>query len=181
MERETYQVEIAGLTRHLPLFQVAPGVKIAIFNMLGDTLVVKASAAALVEKVQHISADSLVTAEAKSIPLVYEMSALMGVPHVVLRKAYKPYMGNAISAETLSITTGKPQTLYLDEKDKPLIAGKRVIIVDDVVSTGSTLQAMQAVIQAAQGQVVTIAAVFTEGNADWSNVIALANLPVFKG
>lgn len=179
--RDVYTVEIAGLTRHLPLFEVAPQVRIAIFNMLGDTNVVKGAAAVLSEKLAKTSADVLVTAEAKSIPLIYEMSALMGLPYVVLRKSYKSYMGNALKADTESITTGRKQTLYLDEKDKALINHKKVIIVDDVVSTGSTLQGMENVVLAAGGKIVQIAAVFTEGSADWSKVIALGNLPVFTG
>ncbi len=177
--RETYTVEIAGLTRHLPLFEVAPGVRIAIFNMLGDTYIVKAAAAVLSERLKDENADVLVTAEAKSMPLVYEMSALMGIPYVVLRKTYKPYMGDAISAETLSITTGKPQTLYLDEKDKELVNGRSVILVDDVFSTGSTLNGMRSVVKMAKGDVVKETAVFTEGDKDWSDIIALGNLPVF--
>ena len=142
-DRKTYTVEIAGLTRHLPLFEVAPGVTIAIFNMLGDTHVVKASAAVLAEKLEDSAGTVLLTAEAKSMPLVYEMSALMGLPYVVLRKSYKSYMGEAISAETVSITTGAKQTLYLDEKDLKLVKGQKVIVIDDVVSTGSTLKGMQ--------------------------------------
>lgn len=178
-KRETYTVEIAGLTRHLPLFEVAPGVRIAIFNMLGDTYVVKASAAAIAEQLKDVAADVLVTAEAKGIPLIYEMSALMGLPYVVLRKAYKSYMGDAISAETVSITTGKPQTLYLDEKDSELINGRSVILVDDVISTGSTLKGMENVVNKANGRIVKTAAVFTEGDSDWSHIVALGNLPVY--
>lgn len=177
--RETHLVEVAGLSRRLPLFEVAPGIRIAIFNMLGDTNVVKASAAALADKLQPFPADVLVTAEAKSIPLVYELSALMGLPHVVLRKTYKSYMGQAISAETESITTGTLQTLYLDEKDIALIHGRRVILVDDVISTGSTLKGMQQIITQAGGNIIKMAAVFTEGNADWQQIVALGNLPVF--
>lgn len=179
-QRETYMVQIAGIVRHLPLFEVAPGVRIAIFNMLGDTNVVKASAAALAERLKHSPGDVLVTAEAKSIPLIYEMSALMGLPYVVLRKAYKSYMGEAIEAATVSITTGTPQTLYLDEKDRPLLSGKRAILVDDVVSTGSTLEGMEQIVRQANGKVSRVAAVFTEGEADWSHVVALGNLPVFS-
>ena len=153
--------------------------RIAIFNMLGDTYIVKAAAAALAEKLKTTPADVLVTAEAKSIPLIYEMSALMGLHYAVLRKSYKSYMGQAISAETISITTGKPQTLYIDEKDQALVRSRRVILVDDVISTGSTLTGMQQIINHTGGQVVQIAAIFTEGNADWSHVVALGNLPVF--
>lgn len=178
-ERETYTVEIAGITRHLPLFEVAPGVRIAIFNMLGDTIVVKATAAALAEQLKNTPAEVLVTAEAKGIPLIYEMSALMGLPYIVLRKTYKSYMGEAISAQTVSITTGKPQTLYLDEKDTGFIKNKKVVLVDDVISTGSTLKGMENVVMQAGGEIVTTAAVFTEGDANWSNIVALANLPVF--
>ena len=177
--RETHTVEVAGLTRHFPLFEVAPGVRIAIFNMLGDTYVVKAAAAALAEQLRDVHADVLVTTEAKSIPLIYEMSALMGLPYVVLRKSYKSYMGDVIRSETVSITTGRPQTLFLDEKDHRLIIGKQVILVDDVVSTGSTLEGMQAIIERADAKVARVAAVFTEGDNDWSHVIALGNLPVF--
>ena len=179
-QRDTYTVEVAGLVRHFPLFEVAPGVRIAVFNMLGDTYVVKASAAALAERLRDVPAEVLLTAEAKSIPLIYEMSALMGLPYVVLRKAYKSYMGQAISADTVSITTGAPQTLYLDEKDRELIRGKQVIVVDDVISTGSTLNGMEKLVLKAGGHVAQVAAIFTEGDDDWSRVVALANLPVFK-
>lgn len=178
-ERERYTVEVAGLTRHLPLFEVAPGVRIAVFNMLGDTYVAKAAAAALAERLKDVAADVLLTAEAKSMPLVYEMSALMGLPYVVLRKSYKTYMGDALTADTVSITTGKKQTLFLDEKDRSLVHKKRVIIVDDVVSTGSTLQGMEKIVENAQGTVANVAVVFTEGDEDWSHIISLGNLPIF--
>jgi adenine phosphoribosyltransferase len=177
--RQAHTVNVAGLTRHFPLFEVAPGVKIAVFNMLGDTYVVKAASTALAERLKEVPAEVLVTAEAKSIPLIYEMSALMGLPYVVLRKTYKSYMGKALVTETVSITTGKGQQLYLDEKDQRLIENKQVIIVDDVVSTGSTLKGMKKLVIKANGQISKIAAVFTEGDADWSDVVALGNLPVF--
>lgn len=178
-ERPTYPVEIAGIHRDLPLFEVAPGVTIAIFNMLGDTNIVKAASAALAEKLEAVPADVIVTAEAKAIPLAYELSALMGLPYVVLRKSYKSYMGEAISAETHSITTGATQQLFLDEKDKLLVEGNFVILVDDVVSTGSTVKGMRSVIDAAQGKVSAVAAIFTEGDKNWDEIVALGNLPVF--
>ncbi len=89
-------------------------------------------------------------------------------------------MGNAISADTLSITTGAPQTLYLDEKDKDLIAGRKVALIDDVISTGSTLQGMRIIADKVSAKVVAQAAIFTEGDrAKWTDVIALGHLPVF--
>jgi adenine phosphoribosyltransferase len=99
---------------------------------------------------------------------------------VVLRKDYKIYMGDAIQAETLSITTGKPQTLILDEKDRSLIKGKKAAIVDDVISTGSTLEGMRTILEKAGGTISLEAAIFTEGDeSDWQNIIALGHLPVF--
>lgn len=177
---DTHTVKIAGLTRHLPLFQVAPGVKIAIFNMLGDTEVVQASAKALAKRLPT-DAQVLLTAEAKSIPLAHAMAVEANLPYVVLRKSYKPYMGETISAETLSITTGQTQTLYLDEKDIAQIKGRQVVIVDDVISTGSTLQGMRLIIEKAGGATVATVAVFTEGErAKWKDIIALGHLPIFS-
>jgi len=180
-DRHTYTVNIAGLIRDLPLFEVAPGVRIAIFNMLGDTDVVQAAAKALAERLPK-ETQALITAEAKSIPLLHAMSVESRLPYVVLRKSYKSYMGDSVSAETLSITTGKPQTLYLDEKDRALIDGKQVALVDDVISTGSTLQGMRLIVEKAGGQIVATLAVFTEGErATWKEIIALGHLPVFTG
>lgn len=177
---ETYRVEIAGVTRDLRLFEVAPGVRIAILNILGDTELVQAAARDLALKIADRNPEVLVTAEAKSIPLVYAMSAVMALPYVVLRKAYKPYMGDALKAETLSITTGASQTLYLDEKDRKLVDGRFVAIIDDVISTGSTLQAMRMIMEKAGSKVVVEAAIFTEGDrAQWHDIVALGHLPVF--
>ena len=125
-------------------------------------------------------AQVLLTAEAKSIPLAHALSVETQLPYVVLRKSYKPYMGETVSAETLSITTGQPQTLYLDEKDIALIHGRKVVIVDDVISTGSTLQGMRMIIEKAGGTVTATIAVFTEGErARWKDIIALGHLPIF--
>lgn len=180
-QRSTYTVEVAGVKRELPLFEVAPGIRIAILNILGDTELVQAAAHALALQLADRNPEVLVTAETKSIPLVHAMSSRMDLPYVVLRKSYKPYMGDAISADTLSITTGVPQTLYLDEKDKRLIVGRQVAIVDDVISTGSTLQGMRVIVDKAGGKMVAQAAIFTEGDkAKWSDVISLGHLPVFQ-
>ncbi len=176
---DTYEIDIAGVHRHLRLMEVAPGVRIAVLNILGDTELTEAAARALAGRIPP-GVQYLVTAEAKSIPLVYALSVVSGLPYVVLRKSYKPYMGDALSAETLSITTGKPQTLYLDEKDRDAINGKNVVVVDDVISTGSTLQGMRLILQKAGANVVADMAILTEGDrAKWQNVIALGHLPVF--
>ena len=181
-QRDTFTVEIEGVKRALPLFAVSPQLRIAVFNMLGDTEIVSAAARGLANQLQGVQADALVTAESKSIPLIYNLALLMTKPWVVLRKEYKPYMGAALSAETLSITTGKPQTLYLDEKDQGLLRGRRVILVDDVISTGSTLQGMRLLMDKAGAEVVAQAAVFTEGErARWKDIIALGHLPLFTG
>ncbi len=177
---EVYPVEVAGLKRELPLFEIAPGVKIAILNILGDTELVKAAAYELALKIGDRNPEVIVAPETKSIPLAYALSGVMDLPYVVLRKSYKPYMGKALEAETLSITTGTPQTLYLDEKDQAALTGRMVVLLDDVISTGSTLQAMRLLMDKVGAQIVAQAAIFTEGDrAKWTDVIALGHLPVF--
>lgn len=180
-ERETYHVEIAGVARELPLFEVAPGLRIAVLNILGDTELVQACARALVDKLKDHPYDIIVTPEAKSIPLAHAMSVLAEKPYIVLRKTYKPYMGEALQAETVSITTGKKQTLYLDEKDLGMMDGRSVVLIDDVISTGSTLDGMRLIVNQTQAKIVAEAAVFTEGDPEeWKGIIALGHLPLFK-
>jgi adenine phosphoribosyltransferase len=177
---ETYPIDIAGVHRELRLFEIKPGLRIAILNILGDTKLVQACAKALGKLLKPVEFDVLITAEAKSIPLAYALSVETGKPYIVLRKAYKAYMGAALIAETLSITTGEPQTLILDEKDQVLLNGKRVVVVDDVISTGSTLQGMKMIMNKAGANVVAEAAILTEGErARWNHIIALGHLPLF--
>ncbi len=178
--RETYSIEIAGLKRNLRLFQIKPGLRIAILNILGDTELVQACAGALAVQLKAIPFDVIVTAEAKSIPLAHALSVEMKKPYVILRKTFKPYMGEALKAETLSITTGQPQVLVLDEKDIEMLKGRKALIVDDVISTGSTLQGMRMVIEKAGATVIQEAAILTEGDrAKWESIIALGHLPLF--
>jgi adenine phosphoribosyltransferase len=179
-KRPVYSIDIAGVHRDLPLFEIKPGLRIAILNILGDTELVQACARELAQKLSNLEYDILVTAESKSIPLAYSLSIETGKTYVILRKSYKPYMGKALSAETLSITTGQPQTLYLDEKDLRLLEGKKVVIVDDVISTGSTLQGMRLLMDKAGAKVVVEAAILTEGErAKWGDIVSLGHLPVF--
>ena len=177
---ETYAIEIAGLKRELRLFEIKPGLRIAILNILGDTELVQACAKELAQKLKDIDYEVLVTAEAKSIPLAHALSVETKKPYVILRKTYKPYMGDALKAETLSITTGQPQTLILDEKDRELIQGKRVVVLDDVISTGSTLQGIRMILEKAGASVAREAAILTEGDrAQWMHIISLGHLPLF--
>lgn len=176
----SWPVSIAGVQRELRLFEISPGVRIAILNILGDCELVTAASAALAERLAGVEADLLVAPEAKAIPLVHALAQEMQLPCVVLRKALKPYMGDALAAETLSITTGEPQTLYLDERDRERVRGSRVILLDDVISTGSTLQGLRLIMRKAGAEVVAEAAILTEGDrARWSKIIALGHLPVW--
>lgn len=177
---DTYSVEIAGIKRELRLFEIKPGLRIAILNILGDTELVQAAAKELARSLKRVNFDILVTAEAKSIPLAYALAVETKKPYIVLRKAYKAYMGAALIAETLSITTGEPQTLIMDEKDQELVRGKKAVLVDDVISTGSTLQGMRMIMEKAGAQVVGEAAILTEGErAKWNHIVALGHLPLF--
>ncbi len=181
-KRESYPIEIAGVQRELPLFEVQPGLKIAILNILGDTELVEACARVLAQRFASIPYDCLVTAEAKSIPLAYALSVHTSKPYVILRKRYRSYMGAALSVETLSITTGQPQSLYLDEKDQEILRGKRVVILDDVISTGSTLYGMRRLMEKVGAEVVAEGAILTEGEpSNWPRVISLGHIPLFKG
>jgi adenine phosphoribosyltransferase len=174
-----HTVQIGALTRHLPIFQVALGVKIAIFNMLGDTEVVETAADLLAMRLPA-NAEVLVVPEVKAVPLGHALAVRSGLPLVVIRKVRKPYMADCLAAEVVSITTGAPQTLYLDGKDRQFVQQKNAVLVDDVISTGSTLKGLHLLMQKAHAPVVGEVAVFTEGTpADWSQVIALGNLPIF--
>ena len=177
---ETYPIDIAGVHRELRLFEIKPGLRIAILNILGDTELVLACARELAKKLKSVEYDILVTAEAKSIPLAHALSVETKKPYVILRKTYKPYMGDALRAETLSITTGQPQSLILDEKDRESVQGKKVVILDDVISTGSTLQGMHIILDKAGATVAAEAAILTEGDrAQWMHIHSLGHLPLF--
>ncbi len=175
---KTYPVDIAGVHRELPIVQVGEGVAVALLNLLGDTELTEAVAAEFARRLPG-EVEVLVTPEVKAVPLAHALSVRTGKPYVVARKTAKPYMINPVSREVLSITTGKPQQLVLDGADIERIQGRKVAIVDDVVSTGSTLKGLRELIESVGGTVVAVLAVFTEGTPR-EDVISLGHLPLFK-
>ena len=181
LPQESHSLRIGAVQRDLPLFAVSPELAIAVLNILGDTELCEAAADALSKELDAHEYVALVTAEAKSIPLAYALSLRTQKPYVVLRKMYKSYMGDALQASTLSITTGKPQTLYLDAKDRKLLAGRSVVLVDDVISTGSTLEAMRALMVEARARIAAVATICTEGERPQlaEPLLSLAHLPLF--
>ena len=182
MSKEYYDITLAGVKRSLPLFEVAPGLRIAILNILGDTELVEACADELAKMLKDVDYDVMVTAESKSIPITHALSVRTGKPYVVARKNYKSYMGNSIRSTSNSITTQSEQTLILDEKDIDLVKGAKVLLVDDVISTGSTKEAMESLIAQAGAQPNPKAlAICAEGSPEsWPDVICLGHLPLFK-
>jgi len=177
----THHVEIVGLQRDLPIITVPSGVRLAVFNILGDIEMTKAAGRELAARLHASRPDIIVTTETKSVPLAYEIASLLDLPYVVLRKTYVSYMGEALETKVQSITAGRPRTIFLDAKDQALCGGKRVALVDDVISTGSTLHAMRDLMARAGAQIVAEAAVFTEGDAQqWTDVIALGHLPLME-
>jgi len=178
---KTHHIEVAGLTRDLPIITVPSGVRLAVFNMLGDIEMTQAAGRELAARLEPTRPELIVTTETKSVPLAYEIASILALPYVVLRKTYVSYMGEALETKVQSITTGHPRTIFLDAKDRAICNGKRVAIVDDVISTGSTLHAMRDLMGRAGAVVVAEAAVFTEGNAElWKDVVALGHLPLME-
>ena len=172
---ETFTVQIGRVTRELPVVSVGD-VSVALFNMLGDTAVTEAAAEELALRLP--AADVFVTPEAKSVPLAHALSVRTGLPYIVARKTQKPYMVGAVRKTVVSITTGKPQDLFIDGVDVPRLQGKRVVILDDVVSTGGTLRGLSELLHDVGAKVVATMAVFTEG-AERDDVISLGHLPLF--
>lgn len=174
-----YTLHVAGLERKLPVIRISETLAIASFVILGDAELVTHAAEALTPKLPQ--ADYLFTAEAKGIPLVQELARMLGMPrYFVARKSIKPYMAEPLVTEVESITTQKKQVLCLDQEDVRLIRGKRILIVDDVISTGESIQAMEKLITEAGGEIVGRAAILAEGAAaDRSDIVYLEKLPLF--
>jgi adenine phosphoribosyltransferase len=177
--KKTYELQVAGLSRQLPIIQINDSLAIASFVILGDTELVCASAKVLADQLPEV--DVLVTAEAKGIPLVFEISKLLGMKnYIVARKSIKAYMDAPMIHEVESITTKEKQMLCLDGNDVALIQGKRVAIIDDVISTGESLRAVEELVKKAGGEIVVKAAILAEGDAaDRKDILFLEKLPLF--
>lgn len=177
--KDTYRIKIAGLERDLRLFSVNDNLKIAAFILFGDVEIAVESAKALLEKAPDY--DILVTAEAKSIPLICEMARQAGDnDYVIARKAPKVYMENILKVSVNSITTQKEQVLCIGDTETEKLRGKRCLIVDDVISTGESLEALEKLVTEAGGTIVGKMAVLAEGDAaKRDDIIFLNRLPLF--
>ncbi|HEX7021758.1 MAG TPA: phosphoribosyltransferase family protein [Trueperaceae bacterium] len=173
---KTHSIQIGDERRDLPVVSVGP-VSVALLNLLGDTALTEAAAVELAKKLPP-DIEVLVTPEVKAVPLAHSVSVHTGLPYVVVRKTEKPYMVGAAKKTALSITTGKPQDLVLDGADIPRLKGKKVAIVDDVVSTGGTLRGLKDLLDEVGAEVVATLAVYTEGD-ERDDVIALGHLPLY--
>lgn len=177
----TYTLKICGVTRELKKVLVAPNLVIASFVMLGDTELIEKSADALFEKMKKIGQiDMLVCPEAKGIPLTHALAVRLGVNYVVARKSVKGYMKHPIVSEVKSITTTTKQIIVIDELDAARLDGKKVCVVDDVVSTGGSLRSLEDVLSKTGCTVVSkVAVLLEEGGYKGDDLIYIDKLPIF--
>ena len=173
-----YEMNVAGLTRQLPLCRVSDTLYIGAFVIFGDVELTEHSAAELLKRAPEF--DYLIAPEAKSIPLVYEMSKQSGKKYFLARKKAKAYMSGVFEVKVQSITTFGVQTLCIDTADAEAMKGKRIVIIDDVISTGESLHAVEELVHKAGGKIVAKMAILAEGDAyDRDDITVLAKLPLF--
>ena len=178
-EEKYYKLKVAGLERDLPICPVNEHLDIAGFIIFGDVELTEACARELIKKIpEH---DYMITAEAKGIPLIYEMARQMGEKkHFIARKAEKVYMRDVVSVDVHSITTKAEQHLYLDGYDAQLMKGKKILLVDDVISTGDSLHALETLVTEAGGIICGRACILAEGDAaKRKDIVYLRELPLF--
>lgn len=181
MAERFHELKIAGCTRQLPIMNLSDTEAIAAFVILGDVELAESCAKALVAKVP-LETEIIVTAETKGIPLAEELSRLLGLKrYVTARKSVKAYMENPLCVEDLSITTKGKQKLYITQEDVELIRGRRVLLLDDVISKGGSMKALRNLTETAGGIVVGEAAAVAEGDAaKRKDIIFLASIPLFE-
>ena len=174
-----YEVTIEGLKRQLPICRANDEISFPAFIMFGDVEITEAAARGLLRKAPDF--DIILTAEAKGIPLAYEMARQSGKSYVVARKGVKLYMKNPLVVDVKSISTAKKQTLVLDETEAEKLKGRRILIVDDVISTGESLAAVEYLANQVGGKVVGRMAVLAEGDAkNRDDIVFLATSPIIQ-
>lgn len=175
-----YKINVAGVERDLPLCPISDTLNIAAFILFGDVELTEKCAEELYKKAPPH--DVMITAESKGIPLIHAMCRLSGKNRYVLaRKSVKLYMRDVVKCETQSITTAAAQTLYINGEDAEFMKGKRVLIVDDVISTGGSLASLESLVTQSGGEIVGKMAILAEGDAiDRKDIIYLAPLPLFN-
>lgn len=176
-----YPMTIAGINRELPICPLNDNLSIAGFVIFGDPELTTACADALLKAAPEY--DYIITAEAKGIPLAHEMARLAGnQKYFVARKKAKAYMTGVFEVKVHSITTAGEQSLFLDKEDAELMKGARILIVDDVISTGESLRAVEELVNSAEGKIVGKLAILAEGDAQTrDDIIYLEKLPLFTG
>lgn len=176
----TYKLNLLSLERELPIIKIKKDLAIASFVILGDTELIQVAAKELVKKLDNV--DVIVTAEAKGIPLAYEISKLLDMKEfIVARKSIKTYMNNPIIEDVQSITTKGKQFLCLDEVEAEKIKGKNVALIDDVISTGESLKTLESLVEKAGGNINKRVSILAEGDAaNREDIIFIERLPLFK-
>ncbi|MBQ9942726.1 MAG: adenine phosphoribosyltransferase [Christensenellaceae bacterium] len=177
---DVFKLKVAGVERDLPVCKISDDLSIAAFVIFGDVELTVACARELIKKMpEH---DVMITAEAKSIPLIHEMARQSGENHyLIARKTVKVYMPEPFGVEVHSITTAKRQELFIDKNDMDAMRGKRVVIIDDVISTGESLRAVEKLVRAAGGTVVARMAILAEGEAQFrEDITYLEPLPLLN-
>lgn len=175
----TYNIDICGLKRDLPICRLNDDLAIGAFVIFGDVELTEHCAAELLKRAPAF--DYLIAPEAKAIPLVYEMSRQSGIKYYLARKHSKAYMSGVFEVRVQSITTAGEQTLCIDTADAEAIRGRRIVIVDDVISTGESLRAVEELVKKAGGNIVAKMAILAEGDANKrDDITVLAPLPLFK-
>ena len=175
----TYTIDIAGMKRDLTLYPITDDLCIAAFVIFGDVEITVHAAKELLKKAPDF--EYILAPEAKAIPLAYEMSRQSGKPYIIARKKAKAYMSDVLSVTLKSITTAGEQTLIIDGEDAKRIKGRRVLVLDDVISTGESLRAVEALANKAESIIVSKMAVLAEGDAaSRTDITVLAPLPLFN-
>lgn len=178
--KEFYELHVAGLTRQLPVCPIGENLAIAAFIILGDVELTEKCAAELLKRAPEY--DIMITAETKGIPLIHEMARQAGDgKYIVARKGQKLYMRDTVSVNVKSITTANLQTLYIGADETDLMRGKRVLIVDDVISTGESLHAIEMLVKKSGGEIAGRMAILAEGDAQDLDIEYLEVLPMLDG